>query len=94
MPEDLLILVHKAQPTGDRQIPKLTLIAEEDVPEPARAIDSIDLFESDAESIADALIATLPGGTLDRLVVKLLQHQVSLFVVPHNYIKEALREKE
>jgi hypothetical protein len=37
--------------------------------------------EYDAEKLCNALTASLPGGTLDRLAVKLLQHQVSVLSV-------------
>lgn len=38
-------------------------------------------FEEDARRIVDALEASLPGGTLDRLLAELLRRKASLLVV-------------
>ena len=38
-------------------------------------------FQNQAEQIADALCASLPGGTLDRLLAELLKRKASHFVI-------------
>lgn len=38
-------------------------------------------YENDAKTLADALINTLPGGTLHQLLIELLKHKVSLLVI-------------
>jgi hypothetical protein len=38
-------------------------------------------FEREAAQIAQALCASLPGGTLDRLLIALLQHRASRLIV-------------
>ena len=47
-----------------------------------------DVFDNDATVLAEALINTLPGGTLDRLVVKLLAHQISLYTVSYGQLQK------
>ena len=41
-------------------------------------------FENDAEILADFIINTIPGGTLDRFIVKLLKHKTeSMLTIPY-----------
>lgn len=82
------VVVHRAQPVGDH--PVLVSIIEirptlPDLPRPVGANDfPSDLtMAQDAKHIADALYASLPGGTFDRLIVLLLERKISHFVVRH-----------
>ena len=75
------ITVHKADPTVD-PIEGIMLSITRDIPEgdmTERA--NIDLFASDATQIVSAL-HHLPGGTLDRVLVKLMESRVSSLRVP------------
>jgi hypothetical protein len=58
--------VHKA---SGRSIPDLLLEAKLEIPE---GVDRTKLFERDAGRLVSALKATLPGGTLRRVIVQLL----------------------
>lgn len=40
------------------------------------------IFDRDAQAIYDALKLSLPGGTLHRLLIKMLQGQLNLLCVP------------
>lgn len=42
------------------------------------------IFEIDALNLADAMFASLPGGTIDALISEFLRRRASLFVVPFN----------
>ncbi|MFA5323145.1 MAG: hypothetical protein WC373_10785 [Smithella sp.] len=41
-----------------------------------------EVFEHDAGSIFNALLQSLPGGTLDALLRKMIEHRASSLVVP------------
>lgn len=66
-------------------IESLTLIFDREIP------DNKDIplgeyeraFEHQAGLLADALSQILPGGTLDRLIGKLLLKKASLFIIPY-----------
>lgn len=83
------VVVHRAQPVGGH--PVLVSIIEirptiSDNPAvlPAGAGYPSDItMAQDAKHIADALYASLPGGTFDRLIVLLLERKISHFVVRH-----------
>ena len=46
------------------------------------------IFERDGGAIADVLFCCLPGGTLDQLLIEMLQRKASSFVVPHEEKRE------
>jgi len=82
-----IVSVARAQPTSPAQvIPDVAILIgglgefpssrseEEYRGQPAR-------FEQDARAIAQALTSALPGGTLDRLVIALLEHKSSRMIV-------------
>ncbi len=43
-------------------------------------------FDDDATKLCHALLTVLPGGTIDALLVRLLDHKRSLFRVSHNRV--------
>lgn len=53
------------------------------LPEMKALVDPRDFFKMEAERIAGALFASLPGGTIDALLVELMKSKLSLLVVPH-----------
>ena len=78
------IVVHRAQDTAaDIKTPVLSITATEPFPSPDSFASGSIIFAAEARKICDALIATLPGGTIDALLVHLLEHKRSHFVVPH-----------
>lgn len=72
-----MVIVHKAQGFGS-DVPALHVIAEDPVPD----CDPTELFREDARSLADALGASLPGGTLDALLRELLLRRASELLAP------------
>lgn len=77
--------VHRAQDTTSAELVlPLTIHIGEQIPEPPLG-DRLDraraTFESDARAIVDALMSTLPGGTIDRVLAYLLDAKASLLVV-------------
>jgi hypothetical protein len=80
------VRIHRAGPIGDMHVPSFAIVTEAEWSE-SRDISLEDLaakFEAEAKLIADVLIESLPGGTFDRLVGRLLACKASHFVVNHN----------
>ncbi len=80
--------IYKAQPTTRHHepIPDVVIrIGPMQCPQPSTfnnvALDA-STFEADAIALAHALRSSLPGGTLDRLVIELLKAKASSLVVP------------
>ena len=76
--------IYKAQPIGDQIIDDLDLRATEAVPNiPGNefAKQYRDFYAVEGKIIVDALYASLPGGTLDALLVELLDRRRSLLRV-------------
>lgn len=63
-----IVRVHKADPVADQKIPTTTIQISED----GFLKMPID-FDSEARALRDALVGALPGGTMDRLIVLLLE---------------------
>lgn len=83
------IEVRKAQGS---EVPDVTITITETMPDlplgtpgPEYLATYAAMFDSDAQKLADVLARVLPGGTLDRLVAKLLLVKASHFVVAHDY---------
>lgn len=91
-----MIKVFKAQPTGDQVIPDLELSATEPMPELMHVAESFyrpaltGVFEKEAEKIVDALIASLPGGTIDQVLALLLRRKASIYVVRESAMMDLL----
>lgn len=75
--------IHKAAPIGDQIIPNLMLRATEAFPEPLTTMDASILHQRNAEKLGEAIVKTLPGGTIDRLLIFLLEHRASVLRVAH-----------
>jgi hypothetical protein len=76
--------IYKAQPTGDQVIPNLDLHAVTSAPDiPGSEFEKLyrDFYAAEGKIIADALCASLPGGTLDALLVEMLDRKRSLLRV-------------
>lgn len=52
----------------------------------AREKEAAAFFDAQAKEIVEVLVATLPGGTLDRVLAQLLHRSVSLHRIP--WVKE------
>ena len=78
------IAVKRAGRVGDHNAPATCIVIEEEMPDLGRMnlaeFDAI--FQADAEAIETALRLALPGGTYDRLLVRMLQQKATHFRVP------------
>ena len=74
--------IFKAKNIGGFEIPSLTIEVAESITD--MSLEELQqIYEKNAQSIADALIKALPGGTFDRLVIELMKQKTSMFMVPH-----------
>jgi len=74
--------VYKAQPTGDQVIADLHLVAAKTFPDNiADPREHQATLDTDAQFVVSALLASLPGGTIDAILRLLLQHRASLLRV-------------
>jgi hypothetical protein len=71
--------IYKASGPGiDGPIPDLRLVATEQVPEMATLADADAFYREQGRVLADALSASLSGGTMHALLVELLDRKRSL----------------
>jgi hypothetical protein len=81
------IFVKKAQPTGDQSIPDVVISVTQTLPQSAKDAMSLEqfgqLFDDQAKGIEGALYESLPGGTYDRLLGRMLLRKASHFIVSH-----------
>lgn len=76
------IQIRAAEPThADGVKPRATIVIDQAHPS-AERLDGV-AMQAEAELVADVLLATLPGGTLDRVVAELLRRKASGLVVAH-----------
>lgn len=83
---DTEVLVHRAGAIHNLHVPTVAVILDKEWPEPEPdvTLETLgELFDREARLIAEALIGSLPGGTLDRLVGRLLEYKASHFIVNH-----------
>lgn len=77
--------VYRAQPLGDR-VPDMCIATNGVMPDStakgtATLEEGMTIFKRQAKELADALYASLPGGTLDQLLREMLERKASQFVV-------------
>ncbi len=81
------VSVHKAAPIGGRKVENASILIagniEHEMPKDADLGTAGRVFDAEAEQIFIALRDSLPGGTMDRLVGKLLAYKASHFYVSH-----------
>lgn len=73
--------VYKAQQTTEVTIPNMSITATEELPHDTGLAAPRIRFYEQAKLISDALYDSLPGGTLDALLVELLDRKRSLLRV-------------
>lgn len=83
MPDPVHVIVHKAASAGGEETPGLLIEARVEFPEGRGSDEAGRIHANNAHWLGKALIATLPGGTIDRLLLYLLEHQASLYRVRH-----------
>jgi hypothetical protein len=77
------IKICKAQNTAEKEVESSTLIFSDPLPDISSLRATRAAFNVEGERLADALVSVLPQGTLDVLLIKLLEHTRSLLVVRH-----------
>jgi hypothetical protein len=75
------ISLYKAQSARD-PVESVTIVVDETFPDLPTAYELAEGFAVQGRRLALNLIAVLPGGTLDELLVSLLKHRQSRLVVP------------
>lgn len=76
------IQIRAAKPTHvDGMKPRATLVIDQAHPS-AEPLDGV-AMQADAELVVDVLFATLPGGTLDRVVAELLRRKATDLTVTY-----------
>jgi hypothetical protein len=76
-----VIYVYKAQPIWDEPVQDLNLVATKPFPDLDGLTEARDAHDTDARFIVSALLASLPGGTVDAVLRLLLEHRASLLRV-------------
>lgn len=77
------LAIHHAQPIGTQAIVPTTIVIGSAFPDNLSMEDGRALHARQALELAEALDATLPGGTLDRVVAEMVARHASLLRVPH-----------
>ena len=77
-----MLVISKALPAGSQVIEDYTIVLTDKPPSFSSLADLAKFFDNDAEDLAEVLEHTLPGGTFDRLVAKLLMHKAGHFMIP------------
>lgn len=80
---DLNLRLLRAGAVGDNQAPSAKIIIDTTITDPPSLEAARTLFKRQAVVLADVLFASLPGGTIDALLVEMMARKVSLFTVPH-----------
>lgn len=77
-----------AKPMHDEPFAGRSLGTSNGFPDTAQAV-SLDLHQANADAVLEFLLGSLPGGTIDQLLIKLLQHRAS-----HLIVRYAQRQSE
>jgi hypothetical protein len=78
------VSLFKAQDTvRDQPVPSLEIVAYHAIPDSPTLEAAAEAFQADAKQVVTAMLASLPGGTVDQILVELLRAKASHFVVPH-----------
>lgn len=85
------IHIHKAQPVGDIFPESVEIIIKRTAPEAFNLDLWKEFTKKEAHTLADALFSSLPGGTIDALLIEMLERTRSLLVVPHRCSAPDLR---
>jgi hypothetical protein len=77
-----LVKLKKAQGVGGKYIPSFFIEIETELEAELTLEESRVIYQSEAKKLADALFASLPGGTIDALMVEMMTRKVSLLAIP------------
>lgn len=82
--------IYKAAPIGDQEIHSVVIHITEPIPELFSMEVAETTYWNEADELAEALHDALPGGILDRLLVRLMEMKATLFRVSHKLPEETL----
>lgn len=84
MPEEITVnLLRAGTITGMHPVPKCTIKIDKEIITPEASLESSRaLYDEQANVLAEALFETLPGGTIDALLIEFLKRKRSLLMVP------------
>jgi len=82
-PKQLFTELYRAQPTGETQPPVVRITINDIVPDHVDLKTARAFYRAEATILADALYKALPGGTIDALLVELLDRAASRLRVSH-----------
>jgi hypothetical protein len=83
--------IFKATPIWDEKASSVTILIDDEFPECYTLTASRALHAEQAKKLADVLWKSLPGGTIDALMVELMSRKVALFRVPFPPVDEAVQ---
>lgn len=78
-----IVSVFHASSTGSREVPALQIQATKPIPSMESPDEARELHATQAARIAAALFESLPGGTVDALLVEMMRRKASLLSVAH-----------
>lgn len=76
------VQILRAQGVGDAEPATTTINIHDQIDAHLSAFELRRLFERQGRDLAFALCRSLPGGTIDALLIELMRRRASLFVVP------------
>lgn len=76
------ISLFRAASIGEDHPPLMTINAHEQISEAPSLSAAKDLHNRQGVALADALLRSLPGGTIDVLLIELMRRRASLLAVP------------
>lgn len=86
------IFLCKAEPIGNREpneVPNISISITGELPNFKSLKFAENFYENEANALADALFSCLPQGTLDRVIVRFMQRNLSLYMgSAENLIRE------
>ena len=87
------VSVCKASGVGELETSNVILRVDKPIPELTQYVSSkedynkhLDFYEEQAEIIYKTMIVSLPGGTVDALLIRLLEHGRSILQVPYKLV--------
>jgi hypothetical protein len=74
----MIVNIFKAQPViKSEPVEDVCIQIQKDIPDTPNYKEAVIVFRKEAEGLANALIGSLPGGTLDQLTILLLESKAS-----------------
>lgn len=93
-PREIAIEVKLAQPLGREEPIYLAIYGTKAVGKEGWPIErALAYYRAEGQTIVDALVRTLPGGTIDAVLIALLEHRRGILQVPHDPVRSSRTEE-